>query len=230
MYQNIKNNIITIISIFVSLSIGIYIGYIIDLQSSMLKNDEKLINLIAKQISYLESENELLRRQVLGQNDVNCLIGSTIFNISLKKLINTHITLISYDDFFKYIKELGVNNIDVFSIKHALIKEISKSANLNKIYNDKEIFKVYIRKCLESLFNDISYKSKNIRSKELSVDDNKKYKNFIVFIKNSESNKIAFVEKITEEVLTQMCKEREVPLLILQKENQDSSKQIFIKK
>ncbi|WP_069649493.1 hypothetical protein [Caloranaerobacter ferrireducens] len=236
MYQNIKNNIITIISIFISLSVGIYIGYIIDLQSSVLETDEKLINLIEKQILYLESENKLLRKQVLGQNNVDYLAKNIFSNISLKKLINVHITFISYeeefsyDELFKYIKELEVNNIDVITLKNILIKEISESANLKKMYNNKDVFKVYIKKCLKGLFSNILYNSNNIRSKELSVNDNKKYKNIIVFIKNSESNKIAFVEEITEEVLIQMCKERELPLIIIQKESQDSTKQVFIKK
>ncbi|KGG81409.1 hypothetical protein [Caloranaerobacter azorensis] len=234
MYQNIKNNIIIAISIFISLSIGIYIGYIIDLQSNMLENDEKLINLIEKQISYLESENELLRKQILKENNVNCLIESPTSSINLKKLINIQITFISYEedlsysDFLNYIKELGVNDIDIFSIKRILIKEISKSANLNEI-NNREMFKAYIRKCLEDLFSTTSYES-NIKSRELFDDNNGKYKNFIIFIKDDEVNRTAFIEKIIEEILVQMCRERELPLLILQKGIQDNDKQIFIKK
>ncbi len=234
LYQNIKNNIIIAISIFISLSIGIYIGYIIDLQSNMLENDEKLINLIEKQISYLESENELLRKQILKENNVNCLIESPTSSINLKKLINIQITFISYEedlsysDFLNYIKELGVNDIDIFSIKRILIKEISKSANLNEI-NNREMFKAYIRKCLEDLFSTTSYES-NIKSRELFDDNNGKYKNFIIFIKDDEVNRTAFIEKIIEEILVQMCRERELPLLILQKGIQDNDKQIFIKK
>lgn len=236
MYRNIKNNIITIISIFVSLSIGLYIGYIIDLQGSMLEADEKLINLIEKQIIYLESENEMLKKQVLGQDDVNYLTNNILSNIRLKKLINVHITLISYgeefnyDEAFKNIKELGINNIDFFTIKNLLIKKLSESVNSKKMYNNKDIFKVWIKEYLDSLFGDIIQNSNSIATKELSVIDNKKYKNIVVFLKNTKPNKIDSLEKITEEVLIKLCEERELPLIIVQKEKQGSTKQVFIKK
>ncbi|KPU28103.1 hypothetical protein TR13x_01830 [Caloranaerobacter sp. TR13] len=236
MYQNIKNNVITIISIFVSLSIGIYIGYIIDLQSSVLETDEKLINLIEKQINYLESENELLRKQVSLERNVNSVIKKTLSSIRLKKLINVHIILISYekefnyDELIKHIKELGVNNIDVISMENILIRGINESDNLEEIYKDKDILKIYFKKGLKDSFGNMLYKSKYNKSKEITINNKKNYKDFIVFIKNSESNRISFLEKTVEEVIIKLCKERNLPLIIIEKENQDSSKQVFKKK
>lgn len=236
LYQNIKNNVITIISIFVSLSIGIYIGYIIDLQSSVLETDEKLINLIEKQINYLESENELLRKQVSLERNVNSVIKKTLSSIRLKKLINVHIILISYekefnyDELIKHIKELGVNNIDVISMENILIRGINESDNLEEIYKDKDILKIYFKKGLKDSFGNMLYKSKYNKSKEITINNKKNYKDFIVFIKNSESNRISFLEKTVEEVIIKLCKERNLPLIIIEKENQDSSKQVFKKK
>lgn len=237
MYQNIRDNVITIISIFLSLGIGMYIGYIIDLQSNVLETDEKLINFIERQISYLEYENMQLKNQILGQEkenlNIDCLIRTTLSNISLKKLINIQVTLISYDeefsykDFFTHLKEIGISNIDIITIKDSLTQEISKLIKSEKLIEDKEVFEVYIEKYLKDIFNKkITTESYSNKLKELSNNDYKSYNknNFVILLKKSKSDKLSFAEEITEEVLIKICKQKNIPLIIIQKEMKNRNK------
>lgn len=237
MYQNIRDNVITIISIFLSLGIGMYIGYIIDLQSNVLETDEKLINFIERQISYLEYENMQLKNQILGQEkenlNIDCLIRTTLSNISLKKLINIQVTLISYDeefsykDFFTHLKEIGISNIDIITIKDSLTQEISKLIKSKKLIEDKEVFEVYIEKYLKDIFNKkITIESYSNKLKELSNNDYKSYNknNFVILLKKSKSDKLSFAEEITEEVLIKICKQKNIPLIIIQKEMKNRNK------
>lgn len=237
MYQNIRDNVITIISIFLSLGIGMYIGYIIDLQSNVLETDEKLINFIERQISYLEYENMQLKNQILGQEkenlNIDCLLRTTLSNISLKKLINIQVTLISYDeefsykDFFTHLKEIGISNIDIITIKDSLTQEISKLIKSEKLIEDKEVFEVYIEKYLKDIFNKkITTESYSNKLKELSNNDYKSYNknNFVILLKKSKSDKLSFAEEITEEVLIKICKQKNIPLIIIQKEMKNRNK------
>lgn len=237
LYQNIRDNVITIISIFLSLGIGMYIGYIIDLQSNVLETDEKLINFIERQISYLEYENMQLKNQILGQEkenlNIDCLLRTTLSNISLKKLINIQVTLISYDeefsykDFFTHLKEIGISNIDIITIKDSLTQEISKLIKSEKLIEDKEVFEVYIEKYLKDIFNKkITTESYSNKLKELSNNDYKSYNknNFVILLKKSKSDKLSFAEEITEEVLIKICKQKNIPLIIIQKEMKNRNK------
>jgi len=78
---NIKYLVITVISIFLAISIGIFMGAQLDSQSIVLKQQEALIAKIQQQFDELSKTNATMEGEIKGLKDVNSLNDAYIKNI-----------------------------------------------------------------------------------------------------------------------------------------------------
>ncbi len=61
---NIKYYVLTVVSIFLALAIGIYIGFMFDAQDILMSQKEDIVSQLEERFDYLEEENKSVREEV----------------------------------------------------------------------------------------------------------------------------------------------------------------------
>lgn len=112
MLINIKYLVITIISIFLALSIGIFMGAQLDSQSIVLKQQEALIAKIQEQFNELNKANATMQGEIKSLKDLNTLNDTYIKNIFPDyihdKLVGTNIAIIRTTEDYAFSDVEGV--------------------------------------------------------------------------------------------------------------------------
>ncbi|SCG83325.1 hypothetical protein DW1_1755 [Proteiniborus sp. DW1] len=61
---NIKYYVLTVVSIFLALAIGIYIGFMFDAQDILMSQKEDIVSQLEERFDYLEEENKAVREEI----------------------------------------------------------------------------------------------------------------------------------------------------------------------
>ena len=61
---NIKYFVLTMVSVFLALAIGIYIGFMFDAQDILMSQKEDIVTQLEERFDYLEEENQTVREEI----------------------------------------------------------------------------------------------------------------------------------------------------------------------
>jgi len=140
---NIKYYVISIASIFISLGIGIFIGFNMNGQDLYLQQQQVLVNSLENRFSEFKKENEELEKRIQSvtvENEKQSTFIEGIFNETIhNKLEKFNIAIIEttddyfYDDIYKVLKLSGANipiriqyTDKIFAINKEKLEEISE--------------------------------------------------------------------------------------------------------
>jgi hypothetical protein len=140
-----KFYVISIVSIFAALGIGIYIGFTLDAQSFVVEQKEDIAAKLEERFDFLKSENQNLKltiKETEVENDnYKQFIESTYGEIVKNKLNDTNIAIIESKDDYMYsgigqiLESAGGNVINVTTLTDKIMDE----EILKIIYNELNI-------------------------------------------------------------------------------------------
>lgn len=129
---NIKYMVITVISIFLAISIGIFMGAQLDSQSIVLKQQEAIITNIQQQFDELSKTNASMEGEIKGLKDINSLNDAYIKNIFPDyiggKLAGANIAIIkttkdyTFSDMEKTLKTAGAHIPAVITVTDKIVE------------------------------------------------------------------------------------------------------------
>lgn len=163
---NIKYYVLTVVSIFLALAIGIYIGFMFDAQDILMSQKEDIVAQLEERFDYLEEENRTVREEiskVAKENELLKEFSKAIYGGVIKdKLSGLKIAIIETSEDYIYkgisqtLESAGAEVISIITIKNnfasdpELIKKTYEIATDGEIL-DNNILKNVIDKITEEI-------------------------------------------------------------------------------
>lgn len=167
---NIKYLVVTVLSIFMALAIGMFIGFVMDSGDVIGKETSGIVEQIQEQFDYIKEENESMRAEVAKVNavneELNTNLGVLTASITSNKLAGRNIALVQtgkdYD--YSYLREV----LEKAGARVSSFTRIDKSLYENKEEIEKLYEGLYSSKSEDILKSVASELSKVISSSESS--------------------------------------------------------------
>ncbi len=153
---NIKYYVLTIISIFIALGIGIIIGFAFDAQEIITSQKKDIIMTLEDKYYYLRNENEKIKEELKTtkvQNENYENFSKKLLSLYMQgKLKGVNISIINttdryiYSDLLEVLETLGAHISSIITLKN---EKIYSSIELNKEFDNNNI----LQKILSSTLN-----------------------------------------------------------------------------
>jgi hypothetical protein len=236
MIPNLRFYVISIVSIFLALGIGIYIGFTLDAQNVLIEQKEDIANKLEEQFNYLKSENANLKKETDELNVINMQykrFSEAVYPEIIKdRLSGMKVAIIETNDDYVYsaigqsLEMSGANVTSITTIKdNFLDEEILKKAYLGiNDHNEKNLDESIISKAVNDVIDSL------ITGEEKSIINNFKTHKIINIIGNYDepvdfiiiaggSNKDDLNRiKILDKVIIENIKAFEIPIVGIEKE------------
>lgn len=142
MIPNMKFYVISIVSIFAALGIGIYIGFTLDAQSFIVEQKEDIAAKIEERFDFLSNENQQLKssiKELEGEKEIyKYFIDSIYEEVVRSKLKDVNVAIIETKSDYMYsgvgqiLETAGANVVNVTTIGDKIINE----ELLKEVYNE----------------------------------------------------------------------------------------------
>lgn len=167
---NIKYLVVTVLSIFMALAIGMFIGFVMDSGDVIGKETSGIVEQIQEQFDYIKEENENMKAEVAKVNavneELNTNLGVLTASITSNKLAGRNIALVQvgkdYD--YSYLREV----LETSGARVSSFTRIDKSLYENKGEIEKLYEGLYSSKSEDIVKSVASELSKVISSSESS--------------------------------------------------------------
>lgn len=143
MLTSIKYYVLTVVSIFLALAIGIYIGFMFDAQDILMSQKEDIVTQLEERFDYLEEENKMVKEEidkVTHENNQIKEFNRAIYSDVIKdKLNGIKIAIIETSDDYIYkgisqtLESAGADITSITTIKNILNSDMDL---LKKTYED----------------------------------------------------------------------------------------------
>lgn len=141
MVANIKYYVVTIVSIFLAIGLGIFIGFMLNAQDILSSQRDEIIVQLEEKFDYLKEENENVKKEsqnISAENEKLNKFNRTAYSVMIQgRLEGKNIAVIETSDDYLYtevnqtLKSAGANSVSNTTIKNALISDKEK---LKEIY------------------------------------------------------------------------------------------------
>jgi len=133
MVTNLKFYVLTVVSIFLALAIGIYIGFMFDAQDILLSQKEDIVAQLEERFNYLKEENEKIKRDIADISEENKRLyefNRTVYGEIIKdRLSGVKISIIETNDDYIYtgikqtLEASGAEVTSITTIKDSLLSD-----------------------------------------------------------------------------------------------------------
>ena len=235
MIPNLRFYVISIVSIFLALGIGIYIGFTLDAQNVLIEQKEDIANKLEEQFDYLKSENANLKKETDELNVINMQykkFSEAVYPEIIKdRLSGMKVAIIETNDDYVYsaigqsLEMSGASVTSITTIKdNFLDEEILKKAYLGIDDDGENLDESIINRAINDVIDSL------VTGKEKSIINNFKTHKIINVIGNYDepvdfiiiaggSNKEDLNRiKILDKVIIENIKAFEIPVVGIEKE------------
>lgn len=240
MLTNIKYYVLTIVSIFLALAIGIYIGFMFDAQDILMSQKEDIVTQLEERFDYLEEENKMVKEEIEKVNKENNQIkefNRAIYSDVIRdKLNGIKIAIIETSDDYIYkgvsqtLELAGADVTSITTIKNNfytdldLLKENYEEEN--QIENvDNNIPNLSIDSIVQEIITGQDNKVIETFKAEGLIDANGEYITAIDYIvlaggrKEKDDTRFDTIDK----KIIDICKKANIPVIGIEKESVDYS-------
>lgn len=236
MIPNMRFYVVSIVSIFLALAIGIYIGSIINANDMIVEQKEDIVSKLEERFDYLKEENNNLEREIeyleLENNRYKTFNEIVYPEIIKNRLVGLNVAIIETNDEYIYsgigktLEIAGANVKEIITIKdrflnNELIKDIY--ANEEYEFDEKEISKDAIGYGIRDLTNSIiSGEKSNVvdKFKEMGlinvVGEISEPIDYIIVAGGSESKDLERINYLDKNIIDK-CKSIDIPIIGIEK-------------
>lgn len=152
MIPNMRYFVVSIVSIFLALAIGIYIGFIMDANDMIVEQKEDIVAKLEEKFDYLKEENTSLKKEkeILElENDKYKLFSRVVYPEAIKnKLTGVNIAIIETNDEYIYsgigktLELAGANVKSIITVKDKFLnEELLREIYISHLGEEEEISK-----------------------------------------------------------------------------------------
>lgn len=240
MMGNIKYYVLTIVSIFLALAIGMYIGFMFDAQDILMSQKEDIVTQLEERFDYLEEENKIVKEEIEKVNRENNQIKE--FNRALysevirDKLNGINIAIIETNEDYIYkgieqtLESAGANVTSITTIKNSfntdfdlLKRTYEKASQIEDVDVDIPILSI------DSITYEIVTGEDNafieVFKTEGLIDTSGEYSTNIDYMVIAGGRKEQDLERFDaiDKRIINLCKKVNVPVIGIEKENVENS-------
>lgn len=232
MFVNIKYLVITVISIFLALGIGVLIGVQIDSQDIIFQEQESLVAKMEDKFNELNNTKVSLENEIERQQDVieqNELYKENIFSDYLKgKLEGLNIAIIETSDDYVYtnmrhapkLAGANINSVTLIADKIMSLSQEEKSrirnyfTNKYGITDDQDLSTIIVQKISEALAENTGFEDLDFLQEKGLIDSVGSFEGPVDYViiaggSNEETNKY----EIVDIPLIKEFKKRSIPVI-----------------
>lgn len=233
---NIKYYVLTVVSIFLALAIGIYIGFMFDAQDILMSQKEDIVAQLEERFDYLEEENRTVREEiskVTKENELMKEFSKAIYGDVIKnKLIGLKIAIIETSEDYIYkgisqtLESAGAEVVSITTIKNNfnsdpdLIKKTYEIIMEEEVL-DNNVFKKAIDKITEEIITGEDNKIIEAFKMEGLIETIGEYNTPIdyIVIAGGKKEKDDTRFEIIDKRIIDVCKRLNIPIIGIEKEN-----------
>lgn len=163
MIPNMRYFVVSIVSIFLALAIGIYIGFIMDANDIIVEQKEDIVKKLEEKFDYLKDENTSMKDEIKIlklENDKYELFSKVAYSEVIKnKLTGVNVSIIETTDDYIYsgvgntLEMAGANVLSIITIKDKFLnEELLREIYINDLIDETELSKNVV----ENGINDLS--------------------------------------------------------------------------
>lgn len=240
MLANIKYYVLTVVSIFLALAIGIYIGFMFDAQDILMSQKEDIVAQLEERFDYLEEENKIVKDEidkVTQENnkikEFNRIIYSDIIR---DKLNGIKIAIIETSDDYIYkgisqtLELAGAEVTSITTIKNNfnfdldLLKKTYEKANETENI-DSNILESAINSIVQEVITGEDNRIIETFKVEGLIDASGEYFTAIDYMVIAGGRKEKNDERfdIIDKRIINICKKANIPIIGVEKENVEYS-------
>lgn len=148
MVANIKYYVVTIVSIFLAIALGIFVGFMLNAQDILSSQRDEIIVQLEEKFDYLKEENEKVKKEsnkTKAENEKLTEFNRTAYSIMIKgRLEGKNIAVIETSDDYLYTEvnqtlvSAGANSVSNTTIKDALLLDKEKLKEIYKTVKETE--------------------------------------------------------------------------------------------
>lgn len=233
---NIKYYVLTVVSIFLALAIGIYIGFMFDAQDILISQKEDIVSQLEERFDYLEEENKAVREEisrVTKENEQIKEFNRAIYGEVIKnRLSGVKIAIIetSEDYIYKGISQTlevaGAEVTSITTIKNNIDSNIDLLKSAYEMATGVEtdannVLKLTIDKIASDIISGEDSRALETFKNEGLIDITGTYLTPIDYViiagGRKEEDEKRF--EVIDERIIDICKESNVPIIGIEKEN-----------
>lgn len=236
MIPNMRFYVVSIVSIFLALAIGIYIGSIINANEMIVEQKEDIVTKLEENFDYLKEENSNLKKEAENlklENDRYKMFSDMVYPDVIKnRLVGANVAIIETNDDYIYsgigktLETAGANVKEVITIKdrflnNELVKEIYANGEYEE--DEREINKDAINYGIRDLTNSIISGEKSravdeFKEKSLInlVGEIKEPIDYIIIAGGSESKDLERFNYLDKNIID-ICKSSDIPVIGIEK-------------
>lgn len=240
MLGNIKYYVLTVVSIFLALAIGIYIGFMFDAQDIMMSQKEDIVSQLENSFNYLREETETVKKEIIRvtkEKEQLVEFNRAVYGELIKdRLSGIKIAVIETSDDYIYnnivqtIELAGAEVISITTIKDnfsldldVLDRIFKESKGVEK--TEKDIVKQVIDFITEGIIKGEDNGLIEILAAEGLVDYTSNYAapvDYMVIAGGRKGKDYSRFETIDKRIID-ICKKNEVPIIGIEKEEVEIS-------
>jgi len=234
MIPNMRYFVVSIVSIFLALAIGIYIGFIIDANDMIVEQKEDIVSKLEEKFDYLKEENTNLKKEVEIlelENDKYELFSRVAYIEATKnKLSGVNVAIIETNDEYIYsgigktLENAGANVRSIITIKDKFLnEELLREVYTKRLGEEKEIGKNVIENAVKELSKatitgEPSEIIDEFKQKDLIniVGDIEEPIDYIIIAGGSESEDLDRINYLDKNIIN-TCKDFKTPIIGVEK-------------
>lgn len=240
MLGNIKYYVVTVVSIFLALAIGIYIGFMFDAQDIMMSQKEDIVSQLENSFNYLREETETVKKEIIRvtkEKEQLVEFNRAVYGELIKdRLSGIKIAVIETSDDYIYnnivqtIELAGAEVVSITTIKDnfsldldVLDRIFKESKGVEK--TEKDIVKQVIDFITEGIIKGEDNGLIEILAAEGLVDYTSNYAapvDYMVIAGGRKGKDYSRFETIDKRIID-ICKKNEVPIIGIEKEEVEIS-------
>lgn len=233
---NIKYYVLTVVSIFLALAIGIYIGFMFDAQDILMSQKEDIVAQLEERFDYLEEENKAVREEitrVTKENDQIKEFNRAIYGEVIKdRLSGVKIAIIETSEDYIYkgvsqtLEAAGAEVTSITTIKNNIDSNIdllkgSYEEATGVEVDDSNVLKLAIDKIAYEIISGEDNSVLEKFDKEGLIDITGTYltSNDYIIIAGGRKEEDKKRFDIVDKRIIEICKESNIPVIGIEKEN-----------
>ncbi len=234
MIPNIRYFVVSIVSIFLALAIGIYIGFIMDANDMIVEQKEDIVEKLEEKFDYLKEENTNLKNEleiIELENEKYEMFSRVAYSEVIKnKLSGVNVSIIETNDDYIYsgvgktLEMAGANVRSIITIKDKFLnEELLRECYKSYLDEEAELSKIVVGDAVRDLSNTIITGEHNEVINDFNekgliniVGDIDEPIDYIIIAGGSEKEDVERINHLDRSIIDN-CKKLEVPIIGVEK-------------
>lgn len=236
MVTNLKYYVLTVVSIFLALAIGIYIGFMFDAQDILLSQKEDIVAQLEERFNYLKEENEKIKSDITDISEENKRLyefNRTIYGEIIKDRLNgVKISIIETNDDYIYtgikqtLEASGAEVTSITTIKDNLLSDKDAIEAVYKKINNVEdiegdVVKLTVDQIMQAIISGENSDIVQSLNDEGIIDASGSYiqPSDYIIIAGGSKNKVEDKINLIDNRIIDLSKKTNVPIIGIEKQN-----------